>query len=217
MDEGDSCIQFTSPVTLAIFGCTLSGKSTWCKKLIEQSNSLFTLPINKILYCYGMYQSMFEELAANNENLQLHPGLPTRSTIDEFTDGSEHNLIILDDLQQELGSCVDMEKLFTQLAHHLKLSVIFMGNNLFQKNFSRTITINVHVIVLFRNARDAQQIKCLGRQLFPLKAEEFVNAYKDCVSKPYGYIVVDLSPSACEQLRLRTNIFQGELPVIYKL
>ena len=217
MADNKCSIPFTSPTTVGIFGCTLSGKSTWCKRLLYNLNEMFNNEVDNVLYCYGMYQNMFEELQSNIQNCQLHDGLPTRETIIDFSDGNKHNLIILDDLQQEMGNNPCMEKLFTQLAHHLNTSVIFMGNNLFHKNFSRTITINLHIIVLFKNARDLQQIKCLGRQIFPGKSEEFLSAYNNSTQCPYGYLVIDLSPTSCEQLRLRTNIFPGEDPVIYKL
>ena len=216
--ENNCCsLPFNTPTTIGIFGCTLSGKSTWCKRLLHNANDMFNENVNNILYCYGMYQNMFEELQSNLNNCQLHEGIPTRETINNFSDGSCHNLIILDDLQEELGKDECMEKLFTQFAHHLNTSVVFMGNNLFHKNFSRTITLNLHIIILFKNARDLQQIKCLGRQIFPSKGECFVNAYKDSTQQPYGYLVIDLSPTACEQLRLRTNIFPGEDPIIYKV
>ena len=215
--NGECSVPFNAPTTVGIFGCTLSGKSTWCKRLLENANNMFTQRINSILYCYGMYQDMFEELQSNIDNCQIHAGLPSRELIEEISDGTNHNLIVLDDLQEELGKDACMEKLFTQLAHHLNTSVIFMGNNLFHKNFSRTITVNLHVIVLLKNARDLQQIRCLGRQIFPFKSEQFVSAYQDCTQIPYGYLVIDLSPATCEQLRVRTNVFPREDPIVYKL
>lgn len=210
-------IPFTSPVTMGIFGCTLSGKTTWCKKLLEQSQIAFTKPVESILYCYGMYQPMFDAMEINIPNFKLHAGLPTKETIEEHANNHNHVLVVLDDLQHEMSKDPFIEKLFTQFAHHLNTSVIFMGNNLYHKNFSRTITINLHVIVLFRNARDAQQVKCLGRQIFPTKSVEFYNAYCDATSKEYGYIVIDLSPAGYDLLKLRSNIFQSEDPVIWKL
>ena len=164
-----------------------------------------------------MYQSLFEELASGNPKLELHPGLPDRDMLNTLAAKGGHNLVVLDDLQEELGRDSQMEKMFTQMAHHLHMSIIFLGNNLYHKNFSRTITVNLHVLILFKNARDAQQIHCLARQLYPHKWRKFVGAYADCTEKPYGYLVVDLSPQANSQLRLRTNIFCGEDPIIYML
>ena len=210
-------VPFASPTTMGIFGATLCGKSTWCRKMIEQSANLFTEPIIKILYCYGMYQDVFHEMETEIDNLYLHAGLPNRETKNDFASNKDHTMIVLDDLQQEMSKEPQIEKLFTQLAHHLNITVVFMGNNIFYKNFSRTITVNLHVMVLFRNARDVQQIRCLARQLYPLKSDKFMTVYEDSTGKPYGYLVVDLSPSSCEQLRLRTNIFEKENPVIYKI
>lgn len=210
-------VRFCSPLTMGIFGNTMSGKTVWVKKLIEQSSELFEGGVNQILLCYGMYQPLFEDIIANTQNLHLHAGLPTNEMLTDLHSNGGHNLVILDDLQQEMGREPSIEKMFTQMAHHMCMSIIFLGNNLFHKPFSRTITINLHVLVLFRNARDAQQINYLGRQLYPLKSREFYNAYLDSTSKPYGYLIVDLCPKACEEIRLRTNIFKGEDPIIYKL
>lgn len=217
-EDNDVCaVPFQSPCTLAIFGATLSGKTTWCKKLLEQSNIMFTKPPKKILYCYGMYQPLFEELAAKINNFTLHAGVPSLKIIEGVSENNDHSIIVLDDLQQEMSTDPIMEKLFTQLAHHLNVTVVFMANNLFHKKFSRTITVNVHVLVLFKNARDNQQIRHVARQLYPKKTEEFVNAYNDCTSKPWGYLVVDLSPRADEEMRLRTEIFKGQDPIVYQV
>ena len=39
-------------------------------------------------------------------------------------------------------------------------------------------------------------------------------ACKDATSKPFGYLVVDLSPKGEESYTLRTNVFPNEAPVI---
>ena len=217
MSNEECSIKFCSPTTIAIFGCTLSGKTVWTKKLVEQSTFLFTEPVCNTLYCYGMYQGLFENMLATIPGLQIHAGLPAQETLQNLASNGKHNLVVLDDLQADIAQSPQIEKLFTQLAHHLNLSVVFLAQNLFYKNFSRTITMNSHIIVLFKNARDAQQICCLGRQLYPLKWREFVNAYLDSTSKPYGYIIVDLSPQSNDQVRLRSLIFKGEDPIVYKL
>lgn len=210
-------LPFSAPTTMAIFGSTLSGKTTWCRKLLENADNMFDRAPDQILYCYGIYQPMFEILHQKIPNLQLHCGLPSMPMLEDLTATSNHSLLILDDLQQEMATNALMEKLFTQLAHHLNLSVIFMGNNMFQKNFSRTIIVNVHVLILFKNSRDAQQVRALARQIFPVNADQFANVYFNVTQEPYGYLVVDLSPSTCEALRVRTNIFPGEYPFIWKM
>ena len=68
-EDNETCsVPFQSPVTLGIFGATLSGKTTWCKKVLEQADALFMKPVNTILYCYGMYQPLFEELSSKLNN-----------------------------------------------------------------------------------------------------------------------------------------------------
>ena len=67
-------------------------------------------------------------------------------------------------------------------------------------------------MVLMRNLRNTQQVALLGRQLGMGKTLQ--EAYKDTTSKPFGYLVVDLSPKGEESYSLRTNVFPNEAPVI---
>lgn len=60
------------------------------------------------------------------------------------------------------------------------------------------------------------QVACLARQVFPGQSKAMVEAYQDCMLKQFGYLVVDLSPHAEEDHRLRTNIFKDEVTIIYK-
>ena len=74
--------------------------------------------------------------------------------------------------------------------------------------------LNSHYLVLMKNPRDIQQVKVLGRQLGQEKLLE--EAYKDCMREQYAYLLIDLSPHHThESLRIKTNIFPKENPIIY--
>ena len=46
------------------------------------------------------------------------------------------------------------------------MSVIFLTQNLFHKNkHMRTISLNAHYLVLFKNPRDVEQFTTLARQM----------------------------------------------------
>ena len=74
----------------------------------------------------------------------------------------------------------------------------------------RDISLNAHYIILFRNARDASQVSCLGRQLYSRKSPFFTDAYIKATSKPFGYLVVDLHPKTPEDYRLRDGLFRDK-------
>ena len=65
-------------------------------------------------------------------------------------------------------------------------------------------------MILFKNVRDATQVQCLARQMFPKKSEAMMQGYKDATGKPYGYLLVDLTQPMDDRYRLRTKISPGE-------
>ena len=200
-----------------ISGATQSGKTYFVHKLLQNIKGMFSgEDISQILYCYGIYQSIFDKMEENIPNFTLHEGLPSKEDIDNFSVKQKHSLVILDDLMSEVGQSHEMERLFTQGCHHRKLNVIFITQNIFQQaKCSRTIALNTHYLVLFRNLRDASQVSHLGRQLFPGKGQVLVDAYQEATRLPYGYLVIDVSPHSQDQYRLRTRILPGDDPIIY--
>ena len=95
--------------------------------------------------------------------------------------------------------------LFTKKSHHHNTSVVFVVQNIFEKGL-RTISLNAHYLVLFKNPRDTTQVTYLGRQMGNSKA--VTAAYKDATSNPYGYLFVDMKQDTPETIRLRTGLFE---------
>ena len=109
-----------------------------------------------------------------------------------------------------------MELLFTQGTHHRCVSVILITQNLFPRGkHARTIALNTWYLVLMKNLRDTSQVSVLGRQLYPGKTKGFMEAYQDALT--HGYMVVDMSPHAENQYRIRTRIFPDEDTIVYQL
>jgi hypothetical protein len=174
-------------------------------------------PPERILYCYGTHQPLFDDMEQELSNLTLRRGLPSSEELEEFTKDRKHGLIVLDDLMHRVVQDADAELLFTQGCHHRRVSVVFLTQNLFPRGSkSRTIALNTYYLVLMKNARDASQVCTLGRQLFPGRGRLLTEAYTDATREPYGYLLVDTSPHAKDGYRLRTHVFPGEDPVIYQ-
>jgi hypothetical protein len=110
------------------------------------------------------------------------------------------------------------ESLFIISSHHKNMTVILVSQNIFdQGKAAKTISLNIHYLVLFRNLRDKRQIKCLAQQIYPGHGSDFMNVYNDIHKIPFNYLVVDLHPHSDEEYRLMTRIFKDELPIIYKI
>ena len=168
------------------------------------------------MYCYGVYQDLFEEMERRLPNLTLHRGLPSASEIEEFA-GGEHDLIVLDDLMHDVLDSKTAELLFTQGCHHRKLSVVFITQNIYgQGKSARTIALNCWYMVLFKNIRGTSQIQTLERQLFPGKGRVLTSAFEDATTGPFGYLMIDLTPTGRDEYRLRTRLFRGEDIIVYK-
>ena len=105
---------------------------------------------------------------------------------------------------------------FTKISHQRNLSVVYSTQNLFLQNKqTRTLSLNSHYIVLFKNARDATQVANLARQMYPGKSVFMIEAFKDATSAPYEYLLIDLKQEIDDKLRHRTSIFSGDLQYVY--
>ena len=194
------------PFTALVAGPTGCGKTRFVFKLIENAHVMIDPPPSKIVYCYDEYQQLFD----GYPQVTFRRGLPD---LDDF-EGSHPVLLVIDDLMNEADESV--ANLFTKGSHHRNVSVLFLVQNLFHKNrYVRTISLNAHYMVLFKNPRDASQFSSLARQMYPNKSAFVVEAYKDATRQPYSYLFVDLRPEQDEDLRLRTNIFPGDTQYVY--
>jgi len=194
------------PFTALVAGPTMCGKTHFVFTLIENVNVMIDPPPRRIVYCYGEYQQLFDKYV----DVDFRQDLPD---LKDF-DGRGPVLLIVDDLMNETDETV--ANLFTNGTHHRNISVVFLVQNLFHKNkHIRTISLNTHYMILFKNPRDASQFASLARQMYPNKSAFAVEAYKDATREPYSYLFVDLRPDQFEELRLRTNIFPDETRYVY--
>ena len=110
-----------------------------------------------------------------------------------------------------------MENLFVKGMHHRNLTLIYLNQNLYCKGKNaRTINLSTHVLALMKNSRDISQLQCLARQAFVGKSKFIMEAFKDATSTVYGYLIIDFSPTAVEEYRVRTLVFPSEDTVIYR-
>ena len=208
-------VPFPPNTTFVLAGATSSGKSCWVHRFLKNISHMFSVtPTEKILYCYVVYQPLFDQMREDVPNLMFHRGLPDVEEIEALSGG--HSLLILDDLMQEVVNSKTMQDLFCQYCHHMGISVMFLTQNLFQQGkYARTIALNTHVLVLMKNLRNASQIAHFARQLYPNRKGMLEEVYEDCMKTAYGYLVIDMSPHTDDQYRLRTHIFPGEHRTVY--
>ena len=194
------------PFTAIVAGPTGCGKSIFALKLIKYAKEMIIPAPERIIWCYDIYQDMFDKF----NNVVFHEGLPDLSMFD----GKQRVLVVIDDLMAETNDKVC--NLFTKVSHHKSVSVLYLSQNLFFKNKqNRTLSLNSHYMVLFKNVRDSSQIACLARQMYPGNGKFMLESFKDATSNPFGYLLVDMRPETDELFRLRSNIFPDDQQYVY--
>lgn len=197
---------WTHPFAGILSGPSGCGKTQFTLRFIDHLEQLVKPSIEKVIWCFGIYQKIFDKYPG----IQFHEGLPDLNVFD----GKERTLLVLDDLMSETDERVT--KIFTKISHHRNVSVFYLTQNLFYKSkHARTISLNAHYLVLFKNVRDSTQITNLARQMFPGTSNFMVEAFRDATMAPFGYLLVDLTSGTDERCRLRTNIFPGETHYVY--
>ena len=107
----------------------------------------------------------------------------------------------MDEMEQRVAS------LFTKKSHHRNISVMYIEQNLFHKGKNhRTISLNAHYMVLFKNPRDESQIYSIAQQMFPRNSTYMLVAFTAATSeKPHGYLLIDMKQQTPDRLRLRCH------------
>ena len=148
------------------------------------------------------------------KNVSFTKGLPNEDIIEKISD-SNHDLLILDNMQMSALNSSFIANLFSRESHHKNLSVFLILQNFFhQGKYGQDISLNSHYLVLFRNKRDKNIIKILGTQIG--LGKELENVYMDATNEVYGYIMIDLTPSGESTYMLRLHIFPDEYLIVYK-
>ena len=203
--------QLVHPFTCMVAGMTGSGKTVWVQSLLQQAQTVIDQPPERIIWCYSQWQNVYTQLLMMIPTIEFVKGIPESLENDSYLDVNIRNLIVIDDQMIEAGKDNRIVNLFTKGSHHRNLSVIYIVQNLFhQGKGNRSISLNSHYLVLFKNPRDKLQILTLAKQMYPSETAWFIKEYEEAVRRPYGYLFVDLRPTTPERCRLRTNVLPGE-------
>ena len=110
-------VSFAPNSLFTIVGGTGTGKSSWVFKLLRNLPDMFgDTPTKKVMYCYGIYQSWFDEIKRVIPAILFHEGLPDKEEMMELSSDG-HALLNLDDLLQEVSNSNDMLDLVCQHGH----------------------------------------------------------------------------------------------------
>lgn len=207
--RNDAVYQIVGPS-----GC---GKTMFVTQLLASSNTVFMNKIKKIYWLMGQddgEHGLTDKHMKSLKNVHVLNGFE-EGWMDKPKSG---DALVIDDLFAESTKQQNFNNLFTKVARHRNVTVIFITQNMFhQGGQHRTRNLNVHYLVLFKNPRDSTAIDFVARQAFPDRRKFLLEAYKDATNdRPHGYLFIDFTQQCPEELRVRTDIFDKIGMTVYK-
>ena len=116
--------SFTHPTTFIVTGATQSGKSTFCKNLLANKETLIQ-PTPKVTYLiYKIWQPIYTEMEKMGLVTKFIQDIPEMDFLIELL--SSHSdeggsILIFDDIGSEIKEhIVNFTQLFSVYSHHLK-------------------------------------------------------------------------------------------------
>lgn len=126
IDEDD--LKFKLPFGMVIGGPSSSGKTTILLNILNHAEQLFKPVPKQIVYAYGEYHPHVDKL--HKQGVTVHAGLPSEDLLAQC---HRPLLLILDDLMMSSSESY-LAELFTKKSHHQNIGVIFLTQNIFDKN-----------------------------------------------------------------------------------
>ena len=202
-------MKLIHPFTCIISGSSGSGKSSLVVDIILEKQ--ITPPPRNIVWLYAEDQPLYKKLPTVKFIRNIPDDIETRFR------PTTTNLLVIDDLMTKAHNDDRLTRLFSVGSHHRNLSIIFIVHNLFHHGREmRTMSLNSHYLILFKNPRDSLQITTLARQMYPGQSQFLLEAFQDATREPHGYLVIDLKPATNDDERIRTNILDRQRQIVYK-
>ena len=110
---------------MMVTGPSGSGKTEWTRKLLL--TSLIQPPPERILWCYGQWQPLYEDLQKRIPWIEFVHGIPDYLNSPQFINPGKRNLIIFDDLMTEAKCDQRIADIFTKGSHHRNISIWSRG------------------------------------------------------------------------------------------
>lgn len=209
-------LRLKTDCVLQVVGPSGSGKTFFVCKLLS-TPEVFQNKLNQI---YWMVGSEDGESGQTKTVMKMIKNVTFIKGFQEnYQDMIKHgDALVIDDLFHESTKEKDFINLFTKIARHRKVLVIFITQNLFHQGGNhRTRNLNVHYLVIFRNPRDKTVIDFLGRQVFPQDRGFLSQVFEDVTAgSPHSYIFLDFTQECDDEIRVRGDILNPKGIVVYK-
>jgi hypothetical protein len=199
-------LRLVNSSSMIVAGPTQAGKTTFVHELLNLRHLIFKEPITSIYWVCNEYPKYDVR-----RDVEYIVGLPT----DGFDFVRRNSIVVIDDLMMEAKDSSAITNLFTKVTHHLNCFVIYITQNYFTSTCEDvTRRRNVQYVVLFKNPADVSQIRTIGQKMFPTEPRFLTSTYTNAVSRPHGYLLLDLRQETPDILRVRSNILLHQFPMM---
>jgi len=210
------------PFSAVFVGPSGCGKTSLIVELFRKK----LIPSQKIVIFYQNWQKLYSELAGvesvscykywiERKNASSDDHNDLERLIENITSKYPPGMVtFLFDDALPFCKTFTMEEIFTRMSHHYNFNVIITVQNLFEPSL-RVITRNCHYIFIFRNPRDAAQIRHLAFQMYPDKkyAHGLINAIKKITQRPFSAALLDFKSDTNDSQRLKSDFLQENICV----
>ena len=195
-------IRLKENFKLFISGPSRSGKTVFVKELIENLDIFAKAPPQLVTVVYKVFQPIYNEMNVDHV-LQDGPNLKQR--LFNIANG-QSMLVIFDDMINS-NSLGELSDLFMVDGRHMNLSMIFISQKMFVNNEDfREISRNCDYYAVFKNPRDAREIRTLASQMTPGKME-LVSYYKEATQSPFSYLLINITQECQDEVKYLSHLF----------
>ena len=199
--------RLKAPFSALVAGPSMSGKTHFVVRLLENWSNLVDTKLDHIVWCYGQKTNILEDLQRKYAGkISLVEGLP--EDIEKYLESGKNTLLVLDDSQSDVCESQQVADIFTKKCHHMGVCTVVIFQNLFcEGKHRKTIYRNATYLILFNSPLDHSLAYSLARKIYPNKSSLFLDIFKRATQMPYGYLFIDGTVTSPWASRFRTDIF----------
>lgn len=205
------------PFTAIVSGATTTGKTSLIGNILRYKEEIIEKTPQKIFLFYSVHQPIYDSWLQNGLITRMFEGLPPNEELKELISRykNEGSMCIFDDAIHDIKDNIAI--FFTTYAHHYSSSMIFVTQNLFLNNsYYRTMSQNAQYVFIMKGPRSANQVNYFGNQVLFQKGH-LVRSFEKATRNNYSYLLIDFKVTTPDHLRIRSNIFPNDGPMVVYL